>query len=197
MELARAATSANAVRKRKAGSADGESVELPSSSSYDVDQRKKPRRRVVVVRSAPKSEAEEESVRTSNDDFSTSDHAESSCCSSNGSSVLVEDRKFEFVDPEADESEQVESSTYNSSRDERREMTAPTSEVRAEAESTAEPKEVESQRRSPPVVNVSELEEFFAATEKESQQKFIEKYNYDVVKDEPLEGRYEWIRLKP
>ncbi|KAM2640294.1 hypothetical protein TB1_026696 [Malus domestica] len=197
MELARAATSANAVRKRKAGSADGESVELPSSSSYDVDQRKKPRRRVVVVRSAPKSEAEAESVRTSNDDFSTSDHAESSCCSSNGSSVLVEDRKFEFVDPEADESEQVESSTYNSSRDERREMTAPTSEVRAEAESTAEPKEVESQRRSPPVVNVSELEEFFAATEKESQQKFIEMYNYDVVKDEPLEGRYEWIQLKP
>ncbi|KAM2640293.1 hypothetical protein TB1_026696 [Malus domestica] len=185
MELARAATSANAVRKRKAGSADGESVELPSSSSYDVDQRKKPRRRVVVVRSAPKSEAEAESVRTSNDDFSTSDHAESSCCSSNGSSVL------------ADESEQVESSTYNSSRDERREMTAPTSEVRAEAESTAEPKEVESQRRSPPVVNVSELEEFFAATEKESQQKFIEMYNYDVVKDEPLEGRYEWIQLKP
>ncbi|KAB2626428.1 cyclin-dependent kinase inhibitor 7-like [Pyrus ussuriensis x Pyrus communis] len=194
MELARAATSANEARKRKAGSADGELVELPSSS-YDLDQHKKLRRRVIVVRSAPKSEAE--SVRTSNDDFSTSDHAESSCCSSNGSSVLVEDRKIEFVDLEADESDQVESSTYNSSRDERREMTVPTSEVRAEAESTAEPKEAESQRRSPPLVNVLELEEFFAATEKESQQKFIEKYNYDVVKDEPLEGRYEWIRLKP
>lgn len=53
-------------------------------------------------------------------------------------------------------------------------MTAPTSEVGAEAESTARLKE-ESQRRSPAVVNASELEEFFAAVEKESQQKFNEK----------------------
>ncbi|XP_009375693.1 cyclin-dependent kinase inhibitor 6 isoform X2 [Pyrus x bretschneideri] len=183
MEVTRAATSETAARKRKAGSADGESVELPSS--YDVAQHKKrPRRPVVVVSSAPKIKTEAESVRTSNDDVWTSDHAESYCCSSNGSSELE------------DESDQVESWTYNSSRDERRKMTAPTSEVGAEAESTARLKE-ESQRRSPAVVNASELEEFFAAVEKESQQKFNEKYNFDVSKDEPLEGRYEWVRLKP
>ena len=23
------------------------------------------------------------------------------------------------------------------------------------------------------------------------------RYNYDIVKDEPLEGRYEWVRLRP
>ncbi|CAN6541829.1 hypothetical protein ACFX13_018981 [Malus domestica] len=182
MEVSRAATSATAAKKRKAGSADGESVELPSS--YDVAQHKRPRRRVVVVSSAPKIKREAESVRTSNDGFWTSDHAESSCCSSNGSSELE------------DESDQVESWTYNSSRDERREMTAPTSKVGAEAESTARLKD-ESQRRSPTVVNASELEEFFAAMEKESQQKFKEMYNFDVAKDEPHEGRYEWVRLKP
>ncbi|XP_068303729.1 cyclin-dependent kinase inhibitor 6-like [Pyrus communis] len=183
MEVTRAATSETAARKRKAGSADGESVELPSS--YDVAQHKKrPRRPVVVVSSAPKIKTEAESVRTSNDDVWTSDHAESSCCSSNGSSELE------------DESDQVESWTYNSSRYERRKMTAPTSEVGAEAESTARLKE-ESQRRSPAVVNASELEEFFAVVEKESQQKFNEKYNFDVSKDKPLEGRYEWVRLKP
>ena len=26
---------------------------------------------------------------------------------------------------------------------------------------------------------------------------FFSRYNYDIVKDAPLEGRYEWIRLKP
>uniref|UniRef100_A0A7N0TA23 Cyclin-dependent kinase inhibitor domain-containing protein n=1 Tax=Kalanchoe fedtschenkoi TaxID=63787 RepID=A0A7N0TA23_KALFE len=43
----------------------------------------------------------------------------------------------------------------------------------------------------------AELEDFFAAAERQIQQRFIEKYNYDVVKDEPLgEGRYEWVPLK-
>ncbi|CAI9786324.1 unnamed protein product [Fraxinus pennsylvanica] len=45
--------------------------------------------------------------------------------------------------------------------------------------------------------SAKELEEFFAAEEKYQQQLFAEKYNYDVVNDVPLEGRYEWVRLKP
>ncbi|KAK9942149.1 hypothetical protein M0R45_007832 [Rubus argutus] len=28
-------------------------------------------------------------------------------------------------------------------------------------------------------------------------KRFAEKYNFDIGKDAPLEGRYEWIRLKP
>ncbi|EPS57310.1 hypothetical protein M569_17509 [Genlisea aurea] len=40
-----------------------------------------------------------------------------------------------------------------------------------------------------------ELEEFFAAAEKELQLQFIHKYNYDIVKDKPVEGgRFEWIK---
>ncbi|CAA0807547.1 Cyclin-dependent kinase inhibitor 7 [Striga hermonthica] len=43
-----------------------------------------------------------------------------------------------------------------------------------------------------------DLEEFFAAAEKKYDQKrFVEKYNYDIVKDVPLEGKYQWVRLHP
>ncbi|KAJ0010318.1 hypothetical protein Pint_34433 [Pistacia integerrima] len=62
-----------------------------------------------------------------------------------------------------------------------------------------------SRRRIPPAVTVSaarmpslvEIDEFFAATEKNEQKRFAEKYNYDIEKDVPLEGRYQWIQLKP
>ncbi|CAN0846609.1 Cyclin-dependent kinase inhibitor 7 [Linum grandiflorum] len=40
-----------------------------------------------------------------------------------------------------------------------------------------------------------ELDELFGAREKEDQKRFTERYNFDVVKDVPLEGRYQWVRL--
>ncbi|PWA90755.1 cyclin-dependent kinase inhibitor [Artemisia annua] len=43
----------------------------------------------------------------------------------------------------------------------------------------------------------AEIDEFFAAAEKKEQKRFTEKYNYDFVNDVPLEGRYQWVRLKP
>ncbi|XP_076883183.1 cyclin-dependent kinase inhibitor 3-like [Bidens hawaiensis] len=52
----------------------------------------------------------------------------------------------------------------------------------------------ESGERKP--VPAAEIEEFFAAAEKEIQSRFKNKYNYDTVKDVPLKGRYEWIQLK-
>ncbi|XP_015574362.1 cyclin-dependent kinase inhibitor 7 isoform X2 [Ricinus communis] len=42
-----------------------------------------------------------------------------------------------------------------------------------------------------------EIDEFFAEAEKKEQKRFADKYNYDIVKDLPLEGRYQWVRLKP
>ncbi|XP_031260354.1 cyclin-dependent kinase inhibitor 1-like isoform X2 [Pistacia vera] len=62
-----------------------------------------------------------------------------------------------------------------------------------------------SRRGIPPAVTVSaarmpslvEIDEFFSATEKNEQKRFAEKYNYDIEKDVPLEGRYQWIQLKP
>lgn len=46
-------------------------------------------------------------------------------------------------------------------------------------------------------VPAAELEEFFASTEKNLQKRFKDKYNYDIVNDAPLEGRFEWVQLKP
>ncbi|KAI3955205.1 hypothetical protein MKX01_007342 [Papaver californicum] len=43
----------------------------------------------------------------------------------------------------------------------------------------------------------TEIKDFFSAFEKHEQKRFLEKYNYDITKDVPLEGRYEWISLKP
>ncbi|KAK6136864.1 hypothetical protein DH2020_029397 [Rehmannia glutinosa] len=45
--------------------------------------------------------------------------------------------------------------------------------------------------------SAAELEEFFSAAEKYEQKRFAEKYNYDIVKDVPLEGKYQWVRLQP
>nr|GEU81586.1 cyclin-dependent kinase inhibitor [Tanacetum cinerariifolium] len=37
-----------------------------------------------------------------------------------------------------------------------------------------------------------EIEEFFARHEQEQQRRFADKYNFDIVNENPLEGRYEW-----
>ncbi|KAH6760299.1 inhibitor/interactor with cyclin-dependent kinase [Perilla frutescens var. hirtella] len=42
----------------------------------------------------------------------------------------------------------------------------------------------------------TELEEFFAAAETNLRRQFIDKYNYDIAKDEALEGRYEWVQVQ-
>ncbi|XP_047330242.1 cyclin-dependent kinase inhibitor 7-like [Impatiens glandulifera] len=44
---------------------------------------------------------------------------------------------------------------------------------------------------------MEEIESFFSVSEKYEQKRFLEKYNFDVMKDVPMEeGRYEWIRIK-
>lgn len=43
----------------------------------------------------------------------------------------------------------------------------------------------------------AEVEEFFAREEQLWKHLFIEKYNFDVVNDLPLPGRYEWVKKSP
>ncbi|XP_057437052.1 cyclin-dependent kinase inhibitor 5-like [Lotus japonicus] len=38
-----------------------------------------------------------------------------------------------------------------------------------------------------------EMDEFFAEAEKQQQKDFMDKYNFDIVNDVPLPGRYEWV----
>ncbi|XVF81169.1 hypothetical protein PTKIN_Ptkin15bG0135100 [Pterospermum kingtungense] len=42
-----------------------------------------------------------------------------------------------------------------------------------------------------------EMEELFACAERQQQREFIEKYNFDIVNDFPLPGRYEWVQVIP
>ncbi|XP_023532674.1 cyclin-dependent kinase inhibitor 7-like [Cucurbita pepo subsp. pepo] len=123
------------------------------------------------------------------------------CCSSNGCSEVVEESS-KFVDLE-DEEKDEHGIAYKSSR-ERRETTPSShfqSTMSGDMESLAMKTKATSgngsSSSSMKKPAESELEEFFTAAEKKIQKRFAEKYNYDIVEDVPLEGRYEWIRLKP
>ncbi|KAJ3695880.1 hypothetical protein LUZ60_001257 [Juncus effusus] len=127
-------------------------------------------------------------------------------CSSNGSKPVEK--------PEEESSEQlhlrsgdtevtndVESSACNSEcRTERRETTA-SSEARGETsdlESEAGQKEKTNHRSNQARNKMplqAELDDFFFAAEKAQQDRFASKYNFDVEKEKPLEGRYDWVRL--
>ncbi|GAU17374.1 hypothetical protein TSUD_232500 [Trifolium subterraneum] len=94
---------------------------------------------------------------------------------------------------------QVETSTCNCGEEEtqRREMNR-SSEFQGNSQEL-ESMETNSHRQNSSPKNMPtefELEEFFSVAEKNIQKKFQEKYNYDIVKDVPLEGRYEWVQLK-
>ncbi|CAI9104358.1 OLC1v1003013C1 [Oldenlandia corymbosa var. corymbosa] len=86
-----------------------------------------------------------------------------------------------------------------------RETSPATSELSAEfmesssSTTTSSPTKKKSSPRNSAAVMPSsaEIEEFFAAAEKLEPKRFAEKYNFDIVKDVPLEGRYQWIPLKP
>lgn len=41
------------------------------------------------------------------------------------------------------------------------------------------------------------MAEYFGYLEEQQQKQFKEKYNFDPVKEEPLPGRYDWVKLKP
>lgn len=133
----------------------------------------------------------------------SSNHVLAPYCSSNGLSE-ADKESFKSLDLE-DENEASAEEVATSTGDlvdcnESKEKT-PSSELQSESgelESTARPHEVSSRRRpeAEKMPSEAELEEFFAAAEKDLQKQFVDKYNYDIVKDEPLEGRYEWVQLQ-
>ncbi|XP_058089101.1 cyclin-dependent kinase inhibitor 1-like [Magnolia sinica] len=112
-------------------------------------------------------------------------------CSSNGSSELVNEW-FRSSDPEG---------FGNATDFDSRERETTPSNLRSESddlESTARLSETNSRRKSSAekIPSEAEIEAFFSAAEKTELKRFAERYNYDVLKDVPLEGRYEWVKLK-
>ncbi|KAF8096665.1 hypothetical protein N665_0304s0029 [Sinapis alba] len=65
----------------------------------------------------------------------------------------------------------------------------------AEMDSSAKKTETREKKEKAPTQ--AELDDFFSAAERFQQKRFTDKYNYDIVNDTPLEGRYEWVSLKP
>lgn len=120
--------------------------------------------------------------------------APASCCSSTGS---VEKLKVIVSDLEEDIS--AENETVVRHNLDRSESTA-TMEVKTESVQldSCTPKQssvtANSCTKMPPE---AELEEFFTAANKDLTKRFTDKYNYDIVNDIPLKGRFEWIQLKP
>ncbi|XP_019166144.1 PREDICTED: cyclin-dependent kinase inhibitor 3-like [Ipomoea nil] len=45
------------------------------------------------------------------------------------------------------------------------------------------------------IPSTGEMDEFFGCAEQQQQALFIEKYNFDIVNDLPLPGRYEWATI--
>ncbi|XP_076949070.1 cyclin-dependent kinase inhibitor 7-like [Bidens hawaiensis] len=52
-------------------------------------------------------------------------------------------------------------------------------------------------RKQPNNPTAAEIEAFFAVMESKEHKRFADKYNYDIVNDVPMDGRYQWVLLKP
>lgn len=162
---------------------DGE-TELCSSSSCLVQVKR--------CRQVTDNSVDDQCWSPSSDDF-----AASYC-----SSTEVGDEDSKNLDLE-EESVEIKSLTCDSNCRERRDTTlTPLSELGEathELESNSKPPAANSRRRSTAekMPSEAEIEEFFAAAEKKIQKEFTEKYNFDIAKDKPLKGRYEWVPLKP
>ncbi|KAL1370776.1 hypothetical protein HN51_000975 [Arachis hypogaea] len=211
--VATAATSPSpdepALKRRKIKSEDETSQDLIkfSASSFSDQLKSSIDGEETVPREAAAEEEEERS----------SDESPASCCSSNnGSSTWLHEESIKFLDLEVQSSQQAETSACYCENQIRREMSL-TSELGMnwqEVESSMDNNynynndNNNKRTRTTTIVNNSrvvlstkmptelELEEFFATAEKDIQKRFSDKYNFDIVKDLPLEGRYEWIQVK-
>ncbi|KAG1330726.1 cyclin-dependent kinase inhibitor 1 [Cocos nucifera] len=85
---------------------------------------------------------------------------------------------------------------YSECSSNRKETTPSSSRVEewSDLEPTAE-RTSRRRRRAEMMPSEAEIEEFFAAAERDQWQRFSAKYNYDIVNDAPSEGRYEWFRI--
>ncbi|KAF8081768.1 hypothetical protein N665_0868s0022 [Sinapis alba] len=124
------------------------------------------------------------------------DDKSSIICFSTESYEIARSSPAVAVDLQAHEISETETSTSITSSNIRKEVNQ-VSEALGETTET----ESSSARKSPEVSKKSptpgEIEEFLSELENKDQKRFIEKYNFDIVNDKPLQGRYKWDRFKP
>ncbi|XP_024166324.1 cyclin-dependent kinase inhibitor 7 isoform X4 [Rosa chinensis] len=171
-------------------------VDSSTASAADEDHSPSKRRKILTASSPPETmlhhhhqRADSRSFKLLRSSSSCSDEhspPSSSCCSSNelNDVVLV---STPLLDLEAKSCETV----YTAPAGNKFRETTPSSELCLDNTDEMESPAVS---KAPPS---DEIEEFFATAEKYEQKRFAEKYNFDIVKEAPLEGRYQWVRLKP
>ncbi|KAK8562915.1 hypothetical protein V6N13_018533 [Hibiscus sabdariffa] len=114
-------------------------------------------------------------------------------CSSNNESSFVKD-SLRFKDLEVKSFETEISTCININKFRETSEFSEDSEEMEPPEKNPPPSKPKQQLETP---SQEEIEEFFSVAEKYEQKRFVEKYNYDPVKDMPVDGRYQWVRLKP
>ncbi|KAG9450926.1 hypothetical protein H6P81_010891 [Aristolochia fimbriata] len=172
-------------KRRKVAAAAAAAVELPLRG-----------RRVAAADKPASCRKSPGSARVTADRCPSADRIVASRCSSNGSC----DRRMERLrsaDLEAAGGEGFEVSLDLDSA-ERRETT-PSSNLRADyddLDSTTAPSSDSNSGRKPTappkMPSEAEIEDFFSSAESHERKRFVEKYNFDVKKEAPLDGRYEW-----
>ncbi|WOK92206.1 cyclin-dependent kinase inhibitor 1-like [Canna indica] len=172
-----AAAAANARgKRRKAASAPPDLV--PTSSCLGIRSR-----RLVMTSQRERLPQKKYSAASSQ---APTGEVVSRCSSNSSREVMVDEQEVEGLEI-----------SCNSEPGQMRRETTPSSAVRIEEsdlESTAEA--ILSSKMANAMPAKAEIEEFFAAAEREQAQRFTDRYNYDVINDVPLDGRFEWARIE-
>ncbi|CAG7868129.1 unnamed protein product [Brassica rapa] len=141
--------------------------------------------------------AEETTVSSSSSSSSLSYSAASDSEDEDHRSSSARDTGLPFLDLEGEQqiSETEVSSLITISFS--RAQGSPSSEILGEMDSATTTKTERQEKKAKAPPTQAELDDFFSAAERGQQKRFTDKYNYDIVNDTPLEGRYEWVSLKP
>ncbi|CAH8386698.1 unnamed protein product [Eruca vesicaria subsp. sativa] len=118
-------------------------------------------------------------------------------CFSTESNEIARESLTVALDLEAREISETETSTTFVTRNLREEVNPGSETTEMESSSATE----RDDRKTSPEVSKSPtpeaIEEFLSELESKDQKRFIEKYNFDIVNDKPLQGRYKWDRFMP
>ncbi|KAG7577822.1 Cyclin-dependent kinase inhibitor [Arabidopsis thaliana x Arabidopsis arenosa] len=139
--------------------------------------------------------SDECSVTTAGEENDQSSSISSGCFTSESKRIAKNSSSF-GVDLETHEIK-TETETETFINNNFRKETSPVSEGLGETTTEMESSSA-TERKQPKVSKTptpTEIEDFFSELENDSKKRFIEKYNFDIVNDEPLEGRYKWDRL--
>ncbi|KAG7599970.1 Cyclin-dependent kinase inhibitor [Arabidopsis suecica] len=132
------------------------------------------------------------------DDHRSSSIISSGCSSSETNEIAT---RLPFSDLEAHEISETEISTLITNNNFSKQGSPLSENLGETAEMDSATTERRDQRKTEKKMEKSptqaELDDFFSAAERFQQKRFTEKYNYDIVNDTPLEGRYQWVSLKP